>query len=199
METEILCSTIDRGNGHNYHLVHVVLFSQSYKWFCVLSLCDYLKKVFFMILFQYSLKSHYHKVLFSLVYMMKAEYFFFCSLIYLKIWEIWSLYLWAVPGIGRVLRKRWLSEINDILIYSQKVFFLLAWWTHWNKRKAITDVCSKIHIIELCRRIIEFYLFFCNYLLEKDPGEQNSFPLWLSHIVWKGLLPETHWIKIWTA
>ena len=123
METEILCSTIDRGNGRNYHLVHVVLFSQSYNWFCVLSLCDYLKKVFFMILFQYSLKSHYHKVLFSLVYMMKAGYFFFCSLIYLKIWEIWSLDLWAVPGIGRVLRKHWLSEINDILIYSQKVFF----------------------------------------------------------------------------
>ena len=55
--------------------------------------------------------------------MMKAEHFFFCSLIYLKIWEIWSLDLWAVPGIGRVLRKHWLSEMNDILIYSQKAFF----------------------------------------------------------------------------
>lgn len=39
------------------------------------TLCHYLEKVFFMILFQYSLKSHYHKVLFNLVYIMRAEFF----------------------------------------------------------------------------------------------------------------------------
>lgn len=131
----------------------------------------------------------------------RQDIYLFCSLIYLKIWESRSQSFWVVPCIDRVLRTYWLNDINDTLIHSQKgnFFFLLTWWVHWNKRKPITDfLSSEIHRIELHRIIMEFYLSSCNYLLEKDPREQNS-PLWLFHIVWKRLLPETHWIKIWIA
>lgn len=134
------------------------------------------------------------------------DIFLSCSLIYLKIWAkglniFESLLLYLVPGIDRVLRKYWSNDINNILMYSQKdFFFLFTWWVHWNKRKLTIDfLSSESHRIELHWRIMEFYLSSCNYLLEKDPREQNSFPLWLFLIVWKRLLPETHWIKIWTA